>query len=30
MNNWRTRCYDQFQYCVQGILWSNAQNNTQY
>ena len=20
LNNWRTRCYDNFQYCVQGIL----------
>ena len=20
VNNWTTRCYDQFQYCVQGIL----------
>jgi phosphatidylinositol kinase/protein kinase (PI-3 family) len=20
INNWRTRCYDNFQYCVQGIL----------
>ena len=20
LNNWRTRCYDRFQYCVQGIM----------